>query len=88
MAEKWQFPSSLTYAICCHHEPEESEENIKLSAITNIANAFSYHENDNMDPYGSLVHHKSKNCLGLSDEDLIEIRENLEKALMDKTEDI
>lgn len=68
MAQKWNFPVSLTDAIRYHHAPSLAKSNPQLSAIMNVANALSKDERLlALDPYGQNIHPESFQILNIDE---------------------
>ena len=78
MAEKWNFPPTLTEAIYCHHTPSLAFDKPKLAAIINIANAFAAGDSYQMDPNGAVVHPESLEILNLDTKKIDQMQREME----------
>lgn len=66
MAERWNFPVTLTDTIHYHHAPSLVRKNDRLAAIINLANAFDTHEQSGLvDPPNKRIHPETLNILSL-----------------------
>ncbi|MBN1267479.1 MAG: HDOD domain-containing protein [Anaerolineales bacterium] len=76
IAKHWRFPLSLVDAIESHHRPDQAKKDHTISAVVNLANAFSPNDSVRSDFLeGRFVHESSLEILNLNPEML----ENLKK---------
>ena len=86
MATHWSFPEHLVEAIRYHHAPGQAMIQQKLSAIVNLANAFSDPSETKLSILiGRLVHPESLRILNVDEKSLERTRQYLVKALSDKS---
>jgi putative nucleotidyltransferase with HDIG domain len=78
IAERWQFPVSLTDAIRYHHYPSLARSNTKLPAIVNLANSItSQMLITESELFTSEIHPETFNILSLSTVDVETLKQEL-----------
>lgn len=82
MAEKWQFPPNLVYAIRHHHDPSTAKKDANLAAVINMANAFATKKNDKLpDIHMKSIHPVSLQILKLAADKIDSYQDKINQIL-------
>jgi len=78
IAERWQFPTSLTDAIRYHHYPSLARSNSNLPAIVNLANSVATQLLiTDSELFTSEIHPETYNILNLSENEVEKLKKEL-----------